>query len=129
MTEREVEYSRVVAIEYPRRGIWSLGLVTGDSMLDITNAAGEPMVSVLVPSSPMPVTGYTMNVPRSEVTDLNITVDQAFQFCISCGVLVPPQQKVTPELLKQAFGKQLPAALPLCEGGITDIAHIARVVS
>lgn len=113
LTEREVEYSRVVAIEYPRRGIWSLGLVTGDSMLDITTAAGEPMISVLVPSSPMPVTGYTMNVPRSEVVDLNLTVDQAFQFCISCGVLVPPHQMVTPETLKQAFGKRLPpAALP-----------------
>lgn len=110
LTEREVEYSRVVAIEYPRRGIWSLGLVTSDSMLDITVAAGEPMISVLVPSSPMPVTGYTMNVPRSEVIDMNVSVDQAFQFCISCGVLVPPQQQVTPEILKQAFGKQLPSA-------------------
>ncbi len=112
LTEREVEYSRVIAVEYPRRGIWSLGLVTGDSMKEITTATGEPMISVLIPSSPMPVTGYTMNVPRSEVVDLDLTVDQAFQFCISCGVLVPPQQKVTPELLQKEFGKQLPAALP-----------------
>jgi uncharacterized membrane protein len=67
---------------------------------------------VLIPSSPMPVTGYTMNVPRSEVIDLDISVDEAFQFCISCGVLVPGHQQVTPEVLKKAFGKQLPAALP-----------------
>ncbi|QDT47637.1 hypothetical protein Pan258_16730 [Symmachiella dynata] len=112
LTETEVEYSRVVAIEYPRRGIWSLGLVTGESMLDIATAAGEPMISVLIPSSPMPVTGYTMNVPRSEVIDLDISVDEAFQFCISCGVLVPGRQQVTPEVLKKAFGKQLPSALP-----------------
>lgn len=106
-TESQVEYRRVVAIEYPRRGIWSLGLVTGESMLDITAAVGEPCLSVLIPSSPMPVTGYTMSVPRSQVLDLNITVDQAFQFCISCGVLVPPNQKVTPQLLQERLQQRL----------------------
>ena len=106
-TENQVEYRRVVAIEYPRRGIWSLGLVTGESMLDITAAVGEPCLSVLIPSSPMPVTGYTMHVPRSQVLDLDISVDQALQFCISCGVLVPPNQKVTPELLQERLTRRL----------------------
>ena len=91
-TERKVEYNRVVALEYPRRGIWSLGFVTGDGMAQAVAAAGEPLVNVLVPTSPMPVTGYTMSVPRSAVIDLDISLDQAFQFVISCGVLVPPQQ-------------------------------------
>ncbi|NLE39501.1 MAG: DUF502 domain-containing protein [Pirellulaceae bacterium] len=89
---RQIEYTRVVAIEYPRQGIWSLGLVTGESMLDIRAAANEPVLSVLVPTSPMPVTGYTINVKKSEALDLNITIDQAFQFIVSCGVVVPPQQ-------------------------------------
>ncbi|QDV21026.1 hypothetical protein Pan153_57080 [Gimesia panareensis] len=106
-SERTVDYSRVVAVEYPRRGIWSLGFVTGDSMLEMTVTAGEPLVAILVPTSPMPVTGYTMSVPKSEIVDLNITVDQAFQFCLSCGVLVPPQQKVTDELLREELGKRL----------------------
>ncbi|MGD9858334.1 MAG: DUF502 domain-containing protein, partial [Planctomycetaceae bacterium] len=106
-SENQVEYRRVVAIEYPRRGIWSLGFVTGESMLDITAAVGEPCVSVLVPSSPMPVTGYTMCVPRSALLDLDITVDQAFQFCISCGVLVPPNQRVTPEVLRRELTRRL----------------------
>lgn len=105
--ERQIEYNRVVAVEYPRRGIWSLGFVTGDSLLELTATVGEPMVSVIVPSSPMPVTGYTINVPRSAIRDLDMTVDQAFQFCISCGVLVPPQQQVTPELLKRELARRL----------------------
>lgn len=91
-SERKVEYNRVVALEYPRRGIWSLGFVTGDGMWQTCNAAGEQLVNVLIPTSPMPVTGYTMSVPRSQVVDLDISLDQAFQFIISCGVLVPPQQ-------------------------------------
>jgi uncharacterized membrane protein len=105
-SENQVEYRRVVAVEYPRRGIWSLGLVTGDSMLDITAAVGEPCLTVLVPSSPMPVTGYTMSVPRSHVLDLDITVEHAMQFCISCGVLVPKHQRATPELLREHLEKR-----------------------
>ncbi len=91
-TDREIEYSRVVAVEYPRKGIWSLGMVTGESLLDIRSAANEAVLSVLIPTSPMPVTGYTVTVLKSETIDLNVTIDQAFQFVVSCGVLVPPQQ-------------------------------------
>jgi len=91
-SEREIEYTRVVAVEYPRKGIWSLGMVTGESMVDISDAAGEPVLSLLVPTSPMPFTGFTVTVKKSETIDLNITIDQAFQFIISCGVVVPPQQ-------------------------------------
>ena len=111
-TERKIEYNRVVAIEYPRRGIWSLGFATGDSLLEMTASAGEPLLSVLIPTSPMPVTGYTINIPKSEVVDLDITIDQAFQFCLSCGVLVPSQQRVTPELLQQELTKRLTGITP-----------------
>jgi len=104
---REIEYTRVVAIEYPRKGIWSLGLVTGESMLDIRSAANEPIVSVLIPTSPMPVTGYTISVKKSEAIDLNITIDQAFQFIVSCGVVVPPQQ-VQGDIDVTAVAPQLP---------------------
>jgi len=106
-TERTVDYNRVVAVEYPRRGVWSVGFVTSDSLLDVTAAAGEPLVSVLMPTSPMPMTGFTISVPRNEVVDLNMTVDQAFQFCLSCGVLVPPQQKVTSEALRDIISQRL----------------------
>ena len=91
-SEREIEYTQVVAIEYPRRGIWTLAMVTGESLLDIRCAANEPVLSVLVPTSPMPFTGFTVTVKKSETVDLNITMDQAFQFIVSCGVVVPPQQ-------------------------------------
>ena len=64
-------------------------------MLDIGSAANEPVVSVLMPTSPMPATGFTVTVRKSEVIDLNITVDQAIQFVVSCGVVVPPQQHYT----------------------------------
>jgi uncharacterized membrane protein len=91
-TDPDIEYTRVVAVEYPRKGIWSLALVTGEGMLDIRSAANEPLLSVLIPTSPMPFTGFTVTVKKSETVDLNITIDQAFQFIVSCGVVVPPHQ-------------------------------------
>ncbi|MGI9473730.1 MAG: DUF502 domain-containing protein [Rubripirellula sp.] len=93
-SEREIEFNRVVAIQYPREGIWSLGFVTGNSMSEIAEATGEPMLSVLMPTSPMPMTGFTVTIKKSEAIDLNLTVDEAIQFVVSCGVVVPPQQRV-----------------------------------
>lgn len=91
-SENEIEYTRVVAVEYPRKGIWSLAMVTSESFLDIRDAAGEPVLGVLVPTSPMPFTGFAMTVKKSETVDMNITIDQALQFIVSCGVVVPPHQ-------------------------------------
>ena len=92
LSEREIEYSRVVAVEWPRKGIWSLALVTGESMVDIEAAANEPVLSVLIPTSPMPMTGFTLTVKKSETIDLKISFDEAIQFIVSCGVVVPPSQ-------------------------------------
>ena len=91
-SETNVEYTRVIAVEYPRKGIWSLGLVTGESMLEIAAAAQEPVLSVLIPTSPAPFTGYTITIKKSEAIDLDLTIDQAVQFIVSCGVVIAPQQ-------------------------------------
>lgn len=102
-SEREVEFTRIVAVEFPRKGIWSVGFVTGESMASIHEAAGEPVLAVLIPYSPLPITGCAITVRKSECIDLNITFDQACQFIVSCGVVVPPQQlwHVEPEAGKQ----------------------------
>ncbi|TWT99372.1 hypothetical protein Pla108_03090 [Botrimarina colliarenosi] len=91
-TEPDIQISRIVAVEYPRKGIWSIAFVTGESMLDIEAAANEPVMSVLIPTSPMPFTGFTITVKKSETVDMPLTLDQAFQFIFSCGVVVPPHQ-------------------------------------
>ena len=50
------------------------------------------MLTILVPTSPMPFSGYTMCVPKSEVLDVDLTVEQAVEYMVSCGVVLPPQQ-------------------------------------
>lgn len=96
--ERKLGFSRVVAVEYPRRGIWAIAFVTGEGMLDVRAAANEPVLTLLIPTSPVPGTGFAAMVRKSEVLDLNMTVDQALQYLVSCGVVVPPQQQTHEEL-------------------------------
>jgi uncharacterized membrane protein len=101
ITDPDIQYTRVVAVEYPRKGIWTLSFVTGEGMLEVLGEVGEPMLTVLIPTSPMPFTGFTMMVKKSETLELDITLDQAFQFIVSCGVVVPAQQ-ITAALEQQA---------------------------
>jgi len=104
-SEQNIEYTRVVAVEYPRKGIWSIGFVTGESMLEIQEVAGEPVLSVLMPTSPMPATGFIVTVRKSEAVDLNLSIDQALQFIVSCGVVVPIHQH------PRATAKEIAAAI------------------
>ena len=106
-SERAVAYNRVVAVEFPRRGIWTIGFAMGESLMEMTLAAGEPMVSVMIPAAPMPMTGWVVSVPKSAIIDLNMTLDQAFQYFLSCGVLVPEHQRATPELLHRELARRL----------------------
>jgi uncharacterized membrane protein len=92
-SEQEIQFNRVVAVEYPRKGLWSVGFVTSESLLDIREATREPMLTVFLPTSPMPATGFTVNVCKSETLDLDISLDQAIQFIVSCGVVIPAHQQ------------------------------------
>ena len=110
--EREIEFNSVVALQYPREGIWSLGFATGSSMKELSELTGEPMLSVLMPTSPMPMTGFTVTVKKSETIELDLTIDEAIQFVVSCGVVVPIQQRVDSPLEgKPAVVAKTPAML------------------
>ncbi len=89
LSERKREFNRVVVVEYPRRGIWSLGLVTGGGLSQVQQVTGQELLTVFIPYTPYSVTGYVITVPRSEVMDLNVTVDQAIRFVVSGGVIRP----------------------------------------
>ncbi len=108
LSERKVEFSRVVAVEYPRKGIWSLGLVTGPALKCIAADANEPeLLTIFVPSSPTPITGYTITVRRSEVIDVPLSIDEALRFTVSAGVVMPAAQ--TPA---NGFGRPAPTLAP-----------------
>ncbi|MHC5023677.1 MAG: DUF502 domain-containing protein [Planctomycetota bacterium] len=94
--DQPIKFNRVVAVEYPRKGIWSIGFMTGGPLRTVADRAGD-VVTVFIPSSPTPFTGYTITVPRAEMIEIPISVDEAIRFAVSGGVLVPDHQE-TPRL-------------------------------
>jgi len=92
LSENRLEYSSVVVVEYPRRGTWSMGLVTGAPMKRVQDAVSEELVTVFIPSSPTPVTGYVIQVPKKDIIELDMTIDDGLRFTISGGVIKPSGQ-------------------------------------
>jgi len=110
LSERKLEFSRVVAVEYPRKGIWSLGLVTGPGMRRIGEVAPGDLLTLFIPSSPTPFTGYTITVRRDEVIDLPISIDEAIRYTVSGGVIMPIGQKLSEEQIQRALHGVYPKA-------------------
>lgn len=92
---KKLNFNRVVMIEYPRPGLWQMGLVTGDATPEIAAACGDS-VTVFVPNSPAPFSGWTVTVPRADVREIPLTVDEALRYLVSAGVVVPGDRPQLP---------------------------------
>jgi len=92
LSDKTQQFRSVVAVEYPRKGMYSVGFVTSNGLKDVTTPDGRRMISVFVPSSPTPFTGYVVLVAESEVIPLPIAIDEAIRFTVSAGVIRPNNQ-------------------------------------
>jgi uncharacterized membrane protein len=99
--DKAIEFRRVVAVEYPKKGVWSVGFQTGSALRSLNDVVGDDAITIFIPSSPTPFTGYTITVPISTTIELPLTVEEAIGFTISGGVLRPPSQH-TPHSLSTA---------------------------
>jgi uncharacterized membrane protein len=83
-------FRKVLLVEYPCKGVWSIAFQTGEASYDIQAALNsEPMVSYFIPTTPNPTSGFLMMAPKSQVVELDMSVDQALKFVISLGVVKP----------------------------------------
>lgn len=86
---KEKLFSRVVAVEYPRKGIWTLGFVTGSGLQKIKENIKKEFLTILIPTSPTPFTGFVIMVPKDDTIDLDVSLEEALRFTISGGVITP----------------------------------------
>ncbi|MDT8300644.1 MAG: DUF502 domain-containing protein [Sedimentisphaerales bacterium] len=91
--QEKLPFSRVVAVEYPRKGIWSLGLVTGSGLTKVVDNVRKEFLTVLIPTSPTPFTGFVIMVPKKQTMDMDMTIEEAFRFTVSGGVITPGQKQ------------------------------------
>ncbi len=94
LRDNSTRFRRVVLVEYPREGLFSVGFVTGLVGPSLQPELDEPLLSVFIPTAPNPTTGWYTLVPESSVRDLNISVEDAFRTIISAGIVNPDEREV-----------------------------------
>ncbi|BAZ37819.1 hypothetical protein NIES4101_37440 [Calothrix sp. NIES-4101] len=104
------KFRRVILVEYPRRGIWAIAFVTGVISNDIQSQMSRPMLSVFIPTTPNPTTGWYAVIPEDEVVNLSISIEDAFKIVVSGGIVAPNSQ--LPQLV---MAKERKVEMPLAE--------------
>jgi uncharacterized membrane protein len=89
ISRNDSEFSQVGLVEYPRPGIWAIVLITANSKGAIGDLVGDDVVSVFLPTSPNPTTGFLLYVPRREIRLLDISVEDAMKLVVSAGLVGP----------------------------------------
>lgn len=94
-------FKKVVLIEYPRLGIYSLAFVTNDTQGGVTKRLGRDMISIFLPTTPNPTSGFFLMLPAEDITELDISVEDGIKMLISGGLVTPPDKKAElPEKVK-----------------------------
>ena len=86
-------FRKVLLIEYPRKGVWSLAFLTSDNLGEVQAKTRGEVISVFIPTTPNPTSGFIIMVPKDEVIELDMAVEDGLKMIISLGVAVPPWQK------------------------------------
>lgn len=88
-------FRKALLVQYPRHGSWTIAFLTGQPGGDVANHLQGDYVSVYVPTTPNPTSGFFLMMPRADVVELDISVDEALKYIISMGVVAPPEKAPT----------------------------------
>lgn len=86
-------FRKVLLIEFPRKGLWTLAFLTGTDQGEVQNKTGRDVINVYVPTTPNPTGGYFVMVPREDVQELDMSVDDGLKMLMSMGAVVPDALK------------------------------------
>ena len=94
LAESDLDFDTVVAAPYPSSDIWSIGFVTGTGLKSLQEARETPHLSVYFPTSPLPMTGFTVFMDAAGLVPLDLSVEEALRVVVTAGVVVPPSESV-----------------------------------
>lgn len=89
-------FRKALLVRYPHSGTWTIALLTGQPGGEVADKLGEGYLSVYVPTTPNPTSGFFLIVPRADVIELELSVDEALKYIISMGVVVPVRKPARP---------------------------------
>jgi uncharacterized membrane protein len=107
LKDSKTRFRRVVIIEYPRKGVWSLGFVTGQLTSPLQSHLSEPMLNVFIPTTPNPTSGWYAIVPEAEVINISMSIEDAFKVLISGGIVSPNPPNTNPPALPLSLPEQV----------------------
>lgn len=90
MASKSQAFREVVMLEYPRKGVYSIGFVTGVSEGEVQRSVKEDTINVFVPTTPNPTSGYLLFVPKKELIYLSMSVEEGVKLVVSAGIITPP---------------------------------------
>jgi len=96
LRQSSTAFRQVVLVEYPRRGIWAIAFLTSETEGEVQRRTTDRLVSVFLPTTPNPTSGFLLLVPKEDVIYLDMTVEEAAKMIISGGVVVPPDRTAPP---------------------------------
>ena len=94
-------FRKALLIEYPRKGVWTIAFMTGQPGGDVINHLSGDYVSIYIPTTPNPTSGFFLMMPKNEVVELDMTVDDALKYIISMGVVAPASIPLTDRSLRE----------------------------
>ncbi|MDJ0687302.1 MAG: DUF502 domain-containing protein [Xenococcaceae cyanobacterium MO_188.B32] len=121
LRDSKTKFRRVVLLEYPRRGIWTLGFVTGKASNHLQSHLSQQMLSIFIPTTPNPTSGWYALVPEAEVIDLPISIEDAFKILISGGIVSPENSASIPLPVSKKSHNTIPVETPIGETKSTAI--------
>ena len=89
LAQSSTSFREVVLVEYPRRGIWAIGLVTSVTRGQVQNMTEDDVVSIFLPTTPNPTSGFLLFVPRKDLLTLDMTVEEGLKMVVSGGLVTP----------------------------------------
>ena len=90
LKQQSTAFRQAVLLEYPRRGIWAVGFITGNTEGEVQTLTKDDMVNVFLPTTPNPTSGFLLFVPKKELVNLSMSVEEAIKMVISAGIVTPP---------------------------------------
>lgn len=100
LAQRSNAFREAVLVEYPRRGMWAIGFITGRTEGEVQNITEEETVNVFLPTTPNPTSGFLLFVPKKELVRLSMSVEEAIKMVISGGIVTPPDRRSKAEKAK-----------------------------
>jgi len=97
LAQQSTAFRQVVLVEYPRRGIWALGFVSGTTLGEVQNLTEDETVNVFLPTTPNPTSGFLLFVPRGDLVVLTMTVEEGIKMVVSGGIVTPPDRRTEDE--------------------------------